>query len=326
MRIWLAAGLVWCVYGLAAVAAAGSPPASPAARERFVEIDGASIYVREVGEGPAVMVLHGGPDFDHSYLLPDLDRLADAYRLVYYDQRGRGRSTRGVAADDVDLASDVDDIERLRAALGLQAPIVLGHSWGATLAFEYALRYPGHASRLVLMNPAPVSAADLARAREIYVARLGEDADRQRALRDGAAYRTADPETVAARYRLHFRPAVSETADYERLMATMRSGFLRQGSDGILLARAVEDRLMADSWNHKDYDMTPRLRTLRIPTLVIAGRDDFMASAAERISDSIPGARSVVLDGCGHFAYLECPDETRVALDAFVGTKTGSAR
>ena len=320
MRAWLAALMSCaCTFVLSACAAPGGVAASAEARERFVEIGGASIYVREVGTGPVMMVLHGGPDFDHGYLLPDLDRLADGYRLVYYDQRGRGRSTRGVAADDVSLASDVDDIERLRIALGLQAPLVLGHSWGATLALEYALRHPGRASRLVLMNPAPVSAADLARVREIYVARLGDDLGRQRALREGEAYRAADPETVATRYRLHFRPAVSEAGDYERLMATMRGGFLRQGSGGILLARAVEDRLMADSWNHEDYDLSPRLRSLRVPTLVIAGREDFMASAAERIVASVPGARGLVLDGCGHFAYLECAEQTRAALDAFAG-------
>jgi proline iminopeptidase len=57
-------------------------------------------------------VLHGGPDFDHSYLLPDLDRLSDSFRLIYYDQRGRGRSADGVRAEDVTLASDIADLDR----------------------------------------------------------------------------------------------------------------------------------------------------------------------------------------------------------------------
>src|SRR5689334_26961 len=67
----------------------------------------ASLYVRDIGKGPAVIVLHGGPDFDHRYFLPDLDRLADSFHLIYYDQRGRGMSADHVQPSEVSLASDV---------------------------------------------------------------------------------------------------------------------------------------------------------------------------------------------------------------------------
>ena len=69
---------------------------------------------REIGQGPPVIVLHGGPDFDHGYLLPDLDRLADAFRLIYYDQRGRGRSADQVLPEEVTLASEIDDLDMVR--------------------------------------------------------------------------------------------------------------------------------------------------------------------------------------------------------------------
>src|SRR5579884_4315691 len=84
------------------------------AADTRIPVDGTSLYVRAVGRGPAVIVLHGGPDFDHSYLLPDLDRLKDEFRLIYYDQRGRGQSAAGVRPEDVTLASDLDDIDRVR--------------------------------------------------------------------------------------------------------------------------------------------------------------------------------------------------------------------
>jgi len=104
-----------------------------------------------------MIVLLGGPDFDYGYMLPDLDRLADTFRLIYYDQRGRGKSADGVNPDDVTLASDVDDIDAVRQHFQLESPTLLGHSWGTVLALEYALRYPTRVSRLVLMNPAPAS-------------------------------------------------------------------------------------------------------------------------------------------------------------------------
>ena len=78
-------------------------------------------------------------DFGHDYLLPELDRLADACRLVYYDQRGRGRSYAGDAPDDVTMAGDVDDLDCVRRSLGLETMAVLGHSWGCLVAMEYAL-------------------------------------------------------------------------------------------------------------------------------------------------------------------------------------------
>src|SRR5215467_16109122 len=74
------------------------------AHEVRIPVGSTFLYGREMGKGPAVIVLHGGPDFDSSYLLPELDRLADSLHLIYYDQRGRGRSADGVKPEDVTLA------------------------------------------------------------------------------------------------------------------------------------------------------------------------------------------------------------------------------
>ena len=139
-----------------------------AARESRIPVGKASLYSREIGRGQPIIVLHGGPDFDHGYLLPDLDRLADSFRLIYYDQRGRGRSRDHVLPEEVTLTSDVDDLDRVRQHFHLESPALLGHSWGAVLALEYALRHPERVSRLILMNPAPASARDFAVLRKAY--------------------------------------------------------------------------------------------------------------------------------------------------------------
>jgi pimeloyl-ACP methyl ester carboxylesterase len=106
----------------ATIIAASSPDPVPAAasqrtsppREGHIEVGSGSLYTRDIGRGQPLIVLHGGPDFDTSYLLPDLDRLADGYRLIYYDQRGRGKSADGVRPEDVTMASDVDDLDKVR--------------------------------------------------------------------------------------------------------------------------------------------------------------------------------------------------------------------
>lgn len=283
--------------------------------ETQVKVGSTSLYVRVIGDGQPIIVLHGGPDFDHRYLVPDLDKLKDAFRLIYYDQRGRGRSADKVKPEDVTLMSDLDDLDRVRQHFRLDSVALLGHSWGAVLALEYALRHPSRVSHLVLMNPAPVSAADLAAFRKTYLAKMGADMDRQRAIVASAAYQAGDPDAVAARYRIHFKPALARAEDYERLMATMESGFKSQGSDGIVKARAVEDRLMLDTWQLSGYDLLPKLRGLRIPTLVIAGDKDFFPlEVAAHIADAVPNAKMVTTKDCGHFAFLECPGEVRNAL------------
>jgi proline iminopeptidase len=291
---------------------------TPAPREGRILVGKTSLYYREIGQGQPIIVLHGGPDFDHSYLLPDLDRLADAFRLIYYDQRGRGRSADQAVPEEVTLASEIDDLDMVRQHFHLELPALLGHSWGTVLALEYALLHPERVSHMILMNPAPASTRDLAIFRKVYVQKLGADMDRQREIVASPAYKEGDAEAVAARYRLHFKPALKRPEDYEKLMATMKAAFVRQGKGGIVKARAVEDQLMRESWQMDSYDLLPKLQTLRIPTLVISGDHDFIpGEIAAHIARAIPNAQLVTLKDCGHFAYMECPGEVRKVVDDF---------
>lgn len=295
-----------------------------APQESRIPVGKASLYSREIGRGQPIIVLHGGPDFDHCYLLPDLDRLADAFRLIYYDQRGRGKSADQVLPEEVTLTSEIEDLDKVRWHFRMESTNLLGHSWGAVLALEYALRHPERVSHLILMNPAPASAGDVAVFRKAYLQKLGTDMDRQREIVASAAYREGDPEAVAARYRIHFKSALQRPEDYEKLMTTMKAGFISQGKEGILKARAVEDRLMRDTWELDGYDLLPKLKTLSIPTLVIYGDHDFIPSEiAEHIARAIPKAQLVTLRNCGHFAYLECPGAVRNAFNEFFRRTAG---
>ena len=221
---------------------------------------------------------------------------------------GARETAENVRPEDVTLASDVDDLDEVRQHFGLEAPVLLGHSWGAVLALEYALRHPTRVSHLILMNPAPASASDVVAMRKAYLEKLGTEMDRQREIVASTAYREGDPDTVAARYRIHFKVALTRPEDYEKLMSTMKSGFVRQGKEGILKARAVEDQLMRDTWQVVGYDLMPKLRSLPVPTLVIAGDHDFIPlEIAEHIARALPNAQLVTTKDCGHFAFLECP-------------------
>lgn len=290
-----------------------------AARERYLTRGTARLYVREIGRGAPIVVLHGGPDFDHEYLLPDMDRLAESFRLVYYDQRGRGRSFSGGPADEVDLAGEIDDLDAIRASLGFEKVAVLGHSWGALLAMEYATRRLHRVSHLILMNTAPVSHAGVVAFREdLRRRRAPEQSERMSALRSDLRYQAGDVATDLEYYRIHFDSAVQRPDQLDRVIGRLRSA---STSESIVSARAIEDRLYAQTWDTEDYDLTARLRRLRIPTLFIHGDGDFVPiDVAREAADAIRGSRFVVLSDCGHFAYLEQPDRVRAAVTELMAT------
>lgn len=101
-------------------------------------------------------------------------------------------------------------------------------------------------------------------------------------------------------------------------MAAMKVAFISQGKEGILKARAVEDRLMAETWLIEGYDLLPKIGTLRVPTLVISGDYDFFpGEIAAHIAQAMPTARLITLRDCGHFAYLECAADVRQAFTEF---------
>lgn len=275
------------------------------------------LFCRDVGEGPPIVVVHGGPDFDHCYFLPELDRLADAFRLIYYDQRGRGRSAAGVRPEDVTLRSEVEDLDRVRRHFGLESIAVLGHSWGGVLAMEYAIRHPERVAQLLLLDTGPASADDWRRFREDLTRRRPADVDAMRAIASTDAYARGDLEAEAAYYRIHFRITVRRPDHLELLVARLRSNFTEQG---VVLARAIEHRLYEETSESVDWDLFPALRRLDVPTLVLHGEDDFVPVAfAARIAETVPGARFSVLPDCGHFTYLEEPEAVFGEISRFCG-------
>ena len=303
-----------------ACASGGAQSKHAAPGESRIPVQGAMLYCREVGRGTPIIVLHGGPDFDSAYLLPELDRLSDEFHLVYYDQRGRGRSADHVKPEDVTLESEMADIDEVREHFHLDKVVLLGHSWGAVLALEYALRHSERVSRLVLMDPAPASTADINRFRKERVEKWPVLMELRKAIADTTAYKEADPDAVVAYYRVHFKPALARSEDYEKLIIRMQARFIEQGKEGILKSRAIEDRLVNETWaSPNGYDLHPKLKGLNIPALVITGDHDFFPFAAEHIAQAIPGARLVTLKDCGHFPYLECPAPLREQIDAFFG-------
>jgi proline iminopeptidase len=290
-------------------------PGQATPREGYLPVDQAQIYYRDIGQGQPIIVIHGGPDFDHNYLLPDLDRLSDSFRLIYYDQRGRGRSVENVQPEDVTIGSEIEDLETLRKYFQLESVPVLGHSWGGLLAMEYAIRHPIRVSHLILMNTAPASHDDFIVLQQHRRERPVADIAALKTCSSSAEYQNGDPDTVAEYYRSHFRATLRQPEHLETLIKSLRLSFT---TEGILKAREIENRLLTETWLSNEYNLLPKLHQLSIPTLIIHGDYDHIpVECAEHVAQAIPGARFALLKDCGHFSYLECPDQVRKELVDF---------
>lgn len=225
-----------------------------------------------------------------------MDRLADGFRLIYYDQRGRGRSAEGVDLEEVTLASDIQDLDDLRAHLGLDTTAVLGHSWGGVLAMEYAVRHPDRVSHLIIMNSAPASHEDYLLFRQDRRTRAADDLETMRGLAAGAGFQAGDPEAVTALYRVHFRKALVRPEHLDRIIEAFQASFAR---GDMLKAWAVDDRLTAETHLEESYTLFPRLQNLRIPTLVVHGeRDVVPVACACPHRRSHPGGPPRGVEGC----------------------------
>ena len=236
-----------------------------------------------------------------------MDRLADSFRLIYYDQRGRGRSAGEVEPDEVTIASEIEDLDGVRRHFALDSVALLGHSWGGVLAMEYATRHPNHVSHLILVNTSPASTEDwLALRQHLLSTRPDGDVQRMEALASSARYQAGNLEAEAEYYRIHFSVALRRPERLEQVLDRLRTHFTETS---VLTARAIEQRLYDETWKSDGYDLVPKLQALDIPTLVLHGEDDLIPVAlAARIAQAMPRGRLTVLEECGHFAYLETPD------------------
>jgi proline iminopeptidase len=272
------------------------------------DVRGVPIFERRAGHGPPTVVLHGGPGAHHDYLLPGFDLLAAGRELIYYDQRGGGRS---VVPREVPVGwrEHVADLDALRALWGLERLVIAGYSWGALLAMLYATEHPGRVERLALVSPAPA----WREARERFEQRFAErnlapalQAERQ-ALR-ASDLRERDPD--AYQRRLFELSVVPYFADPSRV--------------GGLTAFRVTGRTQQEVWESLgDFDLRPALRGLDVPAVVLYGEaDPIPADSARAVAEALH-AELHLLPDCGHVPHVEAPEAFLGALDPFLPAARG---
>lgn len=245
-----------------------------------------SLHVEAIGSGPPLVLVHGGPGMDHTYFRPWLDRLADSYTIHFFDLRGHGRNS----SHDGGLGPDawIEDIDLAIHGAGGNVTL-LGHSFGGFLALEYVLAHPSRVSRLILSNTGP--AFD-------YPELLMANAEARR------------PDLVPSLIQLLSGPIDSDEAYRKGMEVVLPLYFEREVDTGPLFGDML---FSAEAYNAGaawmgDFDVRQRLPEIRCPTTVIASDSDWIMPFARTgtvLAEGISGAELVVLEGCGHFPWVE---------------------
>jgi pimeloyl-ACP methyl ester carboxylesterase len=275
--------------------------------DALVELGGVRLHTRRLGTGPPVVVLHGGPGADYAYLLPQYDRLAHGRALLFYDQRGGGRSpvARDVA---VGWHEHVADLDALRKHWAIDPLTLLGYSWGGLLAVLYALEHPERVGRLALVAPAPLTA----RWREEFERRLSA--------------RLADPRIARARAELSASGlAQRDPEKYRRLaFALSVAGYFKDPSRAKELTPfRVTARTQQAVWHSLgNYDLRDRLRSTfpkgKAPrAVVIQGIYDPLPLESARETAALLDTGVIEL-ATGHAPHVEATEDFVRALDGFL--------
>ena len=302
--------------------AAAGPALSPATaqtavypqQEGFVDAHGVLIYYLAFGQGSPLMIVHGGPGADHTYLLPHMVPLARTHRLIFIDERGSGRSERLQDMNRYTVEAMVEDVEDVRVALKLGKISLLGHSYGGVLAQAYALKYQQNLTHLILNSTFPstrqmnevlarekaqMPPVKLKRLNELEAAGLFGKGETWEHGRYPVEYATLAwgpgyfPFLYGARPDSNYDPQAQETGTSWELYRAMWGEHGEFVIDGNL--RSVE--------------YVDRLPSIHVPTLMIAGdHDECDPSLSREMHEKIAGSQLAILPNSGHMNFVDQPD------------------
>ncbi|HET7883392.1 MAG TPA: alpha/beta fold hydrolase [Acetobacteraceae bacterium] len=281
----------------------------------FASVRGTRIYFDVEGLGlvpdgttmrerPVAMVIHGGPGGDHSGFKPGYTALAARMQLVYFDHRGQGRSDRADPATYT-LDENVQDMEALRCHLGLGPIVSIGTSYGGMVAMAHAARYPDAVSHLVLVVTA-AHGGFIERA-QVFVREHGTDEQR---------------EVCETLWTGGFR-SEEEMRRYYRAMGPLYARSYDAASGDAGRARTIHspeplNRAFGPDGFLRSFDLRPELSRITAPTLVLAGRHDWICPPefSEEIASLIPGADLRIFERSSHSIR---GDEPEAMVDAILG-------
>lgn len=272
----------------------------------------------EAGDGPPIVILHGGPGHDHRLMRALAAPLTRHFRCILPDQRGSGQSVLPhLDAHSLHIDRFVEDIEALRIHLNLPRLTLVGWSWGAALAFMYGLAHPSHVERLAMIAPGPIPFELLAvyqanLLRPLTTAERAEVAALQ--AQSLAAFGAGDRDRYQALFRRRLE-IMFRVWFYNPALAEQHRESFAQAVDAYRIAQ-LEPYIYGSlgefgGWNNLDQ--------VKMPALIVYGYQDFEPiTQAYTLREWMPQAQLGWLNECGHWPWLEQPAGFYPLLEAFL--------
>lgn len=268
---------------------------------------------RSFGKGNPVFILSGGPGHASFYMDSVAKQISRMdYRAIVVNQYGTDISVKRFDTARVTLPHFVEDIERLRKALGYSSFVLLGHSWGGALAMAYVRTYPNTTRGLILSRSGALSREANDRLTKNIAARLSvSDKAAIKRWDDSLEAGVDENKVLLAQRRIRQVAFTYDRANHQRVIAEVvnTSPFFIQ----------VGNRMFADAWLLHDYQVMSHLKDYAAPVLVLAGKQDVLGiETAQSITASFTTARLVVIDRCGHYPWIDNPAPYFGQIESFL--------
>jgi len=280
--------------------------------EKTIDVNGVNHFIKIMGEGEPLLVLHGGPGLFHDYLVPHLQSLAKDYQLIFYDQRGCGRSDFPQDTSSINLDTYVEDLEAIRTQLKLDKITLIGHSWGSLVAINYSKKYITNLNKLVLISPAPGNSE--------YFDQTFSNMQKKRSEDDTKALvETMMSSEFEKREEKAFKKAIligdkvnlADQSTIDKLYEPIK--FNPTSANNLMLVNSLLER------TYFNLNIIDGIDVINCPTLIIVGDlDNVPFASTQLINENIKGSQLEVINKSCHYPFFESPKEFNSAIKNFL--------
>lgn len=285
----------------------------PVIKELTIPVAGAELYCKMIGKGQPILFIHGGPGLVHNYFLPYMESLLPyGYQLIFYDQRGNGKSP-AYNMDSIKLDVFVQDIESIREKLGIDKLVLFTHSAGGYLAYLYALKYPQHTDAIIFCDNGPLSDKGM----EDYSTNWKKQLDQI----DMKAIKEMPGMTEAAKGMPDDFLKITANRFYDKtkvadFIVNSQTEFMDM-SKGDEVQNRLYREMEKTLFNQQEY------KKPKVYALLIHGAEDPIPLWTTAQWSTILDARLEVISGSNHFPFVEKTDEVARIVNEFLSVKKG---
>jgi proline iminopeptidase len=279
-----------------------------------LQLSNASLYYEIKGNGSPILLLSGGPGLSSKQLSSLRDSLSQKYKCILFDQRGTGQShTSPLDSTTINLKQSVEDISSVLKKLKLDRVTIVGHSWGAMLAVNFAIAHPSQINKLVLIGSGPLAFSDfMIQEANIRARATRVEMENLERLQDSMSQAKSPSEATA--YRKQFGKQFLRLISYDAMridtifeeVSKSRTNFAMQF-------------LMIQDLQKMNYNVKSKIGSLNFPTLVICGRQDPIGLFPSIYLKELNNKFNLVwVEKSGHFTWLEQPGPFFLELFKFL--------